>query len=705
MTGTLDRREQAAAAGAVLQQWVGSALVLHLDDPISDEARSLALRIPPDPDNDIVVLDLPAGVPFAIWHALVRTWPRRRRRGVRLVAHRAGQGVAGLAAQWLSQRLRCTVYAPDGDLTVDASGIVLVHSSPESGWLKFRPGKPPSWSAKRYPAPIWDAAAAETRELSPASTAEPLPGGLWIRGTDDRALLDRHRPLVANASPGHRDAMTVVLGCPGAAPISLDDVRRWWDDQSGDIPARLRFVHFGPVSTPDGDRVGQALADALDANVVCYSGLPLTAPYPDATHTVLGDGRIGWPTFTRELGFAARVMPFSLPRRPVVLSHRLPLDLGEQIAERTYRVAADVLVEIVEAGLWVRGPQEPANAERVRAVPADPEHCAVVFDDGRSQSLRAVASRLAEQLNAIRVSSVVRAASDLIGATPEESILQPEPPAVQRWNGPTPPPVVLQPPPVPLEPAPVRESLGWLRRTLALIDPSCDVEALADETEGILAERPELRTAADPDDDLVAAMALRWHLTSGGAVVEQRLRTGQDGPHGKLAEVVAAALERLPRFVGPVAYARTPSSREWEIYQSRRVITDWGFVHALTRPCAEQPGDTNVLIWSMTAARTAVLEPADDARAEDRVLFRPGTLFKILELRLPEARLRGAILLREVSVDEIERDGTIDPRPVSRDGEAVTALLGQNREWARSEPHRRVGAGAASRFDRLPGLI
>jgi hypothetical protein len=87
------------------------------------------------------------------------------------------------------------------------------------------------------------------------------------------------------------------------------------------------------------------------------------------------------------------------------------------------------------------------------------------------------------------------------------------------------------------------------------------------------------------------------------------------------------------------------------------------------------------------------------------VLFRPGTLFKILELRLPEARLRGAILLREVSVDEIERDGTIDPRPVSRDGEAVTALLGQNREWARSEPHRRIGAGAASRFDRLPGLI
>ncbi|MFI7602648.1 hypothetical protein [Actinoplanes sp. NPDC049681] len=773
MTATLDDR--VVPGTALLQDRIGNALVLHPDEPVSDEARDLALRIAADPGNDIVVLDLPEGVPFAVWQSLVRTWPRRRRRGVRLVTCRSGPGTAGLTAQWLAQLLRCVVHAPDGKLTVGPTGTVLAHSSPDSGWLRFRPGKPPVWSAKRYPAPAWDAAAVETRTLGPTIRAEPLTGGLWIHDTRDPQRVERHRTLLETASPCDPDAMTVVLGCPGTPPLVLDAVRLLWDDLTDDQRTRLRFAAYGPVTTPDGDRLGQTLADVLGAPVVCFAGLPLTAPYEDAAYPIRADGEPGWPAFARELGFSPRILPVSLPRRPVILGHRLPLDLGEEVAPLTYRADGDVWVEIVEAGLWVRPPQAPDHAERVRGLTADPDHCAVLFEDG----LLPAARRLAERLTDARVTSRARPASELVRPDPERTFVAPPadpeepfvapapdaegtfvapPPAPERWNEPTPlpvesrtatmpatapeppskepprvielapPPRAVQPaaPPRPVEPAEilpratptpfssppvapvplsappllvprpasskVDKDRDFLRRTLAVLDPAADVDSLT------------RAVAADPDDSgaVAESIALRWYLTRGGTGLDPLLCTGEDGDHRRLADLASAALERLPRQAGAVTYARTPAPQEWEMYQDARLIADWGFVHALTEPCAAQDGDTNVLIWSLTAARTGDFEPDDDAAVTDRVVFRPGTMFKVLELRPPRGRQRGSILLRELDPAE---DGGFDPAPLPADAEAVTSLLGELRRWALSRPQPRAGAGAAARFDRLPGLI
>ncbi|MEV4637746.1 hypothetical protein AB0J80_10370 [Actinoplanes sp. NPDC049548] len=737
MTSTLD--PHVVPGTALRQDRIGNALVLHPDEPVSAEARDLALRIAADPENDIVVLDLPDGVPFAVWQSLVQTWPRRRRRGVRLVTCRSGPGTAGLTAQWLAQLLRCVVYAPDGELTVGASGTVLAHASPDSGWLRFRPGKPPVWFAKRYPAPVWDAAAAETRTLSPTTRAEPLTGGLWIHDTRDPRPVERHRALLETSSPCDPEALTVVLGCPGTPPLPLDDVRRFWDDLTADQRARLRFAAYGEVATPDGDRVGQALADVLGAPVVCFSGLPLTSPYADATYPVRADGEPGWPTFTRELGFAPRILPVSLPRRPVVLGHRVPMDLGEEVAPLTYRAAADVFVEIIEAGLWVRAPQTPAHADRVRGLAAEPDHCAVLFEDG----LLPVARKLAGRLNDARVTSRARPASELVDAGRDETFTAPPPPPVplpEQWNEPTPLPLnprviepvevareaprVIEPvevarevtrvfepvevarevprvvepvqvlpsvapeKPVAAEESPVDGEREWLRRTLAVLDPAADVDALC----------------AVLDGDLEAA-ALRWYLGRGGAALDPLLCSGEDGDHQRLAELVTAALARLPQHLGAVTYARTPGPVEWELYRDALLTADWGFVHALTEACAGQRGDTNVLIWSLTAVRTEALEPDDDARVTDRVVFRPGTRFKILELEPPRGRRRGSILLRELRPEELNEDGGIDATPQPHDAEAVTALAGDLRRWALAPARTRTGAGAAARFDRLPGLI
>jgi hypothetical protein len=124
----------------------------------------------------------------------------------------------------------------------------------------------------------------------------------------------------------------------------------------------------------------------------------------------------------------------------------------------------------------------------------------------------------------------------------------------------------------------------------------------------------------------------------------------------------------------------------------------------LTAPCAGQEGSTDVLIWSMTARRTALLEPEGDERIEDRVLFLPGTNFKVLECRPPSGAERGAILLREIGSNEIDDGGRVDPDRVSLDELAVASLRRSVERWTGAETRQRIGAASAGRFGVLPGL-
>ncbi|MCA2211844.1 hypothetical protein [Jidongwangia harbinensis] len=874
MTEALTRPDQGGPGNTISERRIGSALVLHLNEPVTEEAQQLALSVPQDDDNDIVVLDLPARVPFARWQALTETWPRRRRRGLRLLPAGESDGTAPLVAHWLAQRLRCTVYAPDGRLVRTGAGHLFVGSDPDGGWLRFVPGKAPVPAGRRYPTPPWDAAVAASRTLRDTVAAEPLPGGVWIRDGRDAALLDRHRDLLHRASPCDPGTIGVILGCPGGAAVRPEDVVRFCATLPDTDRMRLRFAGYGPVELPDGDRLGQALADALDVNVVCYAGLPLTSPYLDATYTVRADGSTGWPTFARELGFAPRVLPFSLPKPPVILSHRPPPGTSEEIEPRIFRYESDVIVEVVEAGLWVRPAQQPAHADTIRAVAAEPDRCAVIVDDTapaagpalREAALREAALRLAERLTAVDVRSELRAASELVQEPPDALFDQPVPPAPPevRWNEPTPlpttprtpvrpspepatqpappqpappqpapvesvvvepapdqpapaesvvvepvpdqpapaesvvvepvpvepvpvepvpvepvpvepvpvepvpaapvpaesvpvepvvvepvpvqpvvvepvvvepvpagpdlvapsppqpvpppeppvagPPLPAGPPPLPVDPPPLPVdppqpdvaggSAGRLRALVADFDPAADLAAVADRI------TPGLNGWVASEEEFVEATALAWYLSPNGAHVDVGLRRGADGSPGELATYVEAALERLPVHRGVTTFALSPSPRHWEMYGTREVIADWGFLHALAAPCTALPGDTDVLLWSLTARRTDLCEPDDDVAVDSRVLFLPGTHFKLLDLRPPgEGRRRGRVVLRELAADEVSADGTVDSRHVARDGETLDAIRRTWLEWRRTPQRRRVGPSATGRFDHLPGLV
>ncbi|MCM4078044.1 hypothetical protein [Paractinoplanes hotanensis] len=840
----------------VVQHTVGNALVLHTEDAISAEAQSLALTVVEDTENDVVVLDLGAGLPISSWESMAGVLPRRRR-GIRLMACGEQRNGAAMAGQWFAERLGRTVIAPDGDLIRGAAGGLFVHSAPgpsaaRSGWVRFRPGRTPAWHAKRYPTPLWDQAVTESRVSSSTGEIEPLPGGVWIHDVREPEVVAGHRERLVADVPCQPEVMTVLLGCPGTPALSLDDVVRFWRDLDEESRARARFVQYGDVRLPEGEAFGQALADLLGTQVVCYTGVPIGSPAKFEVRTVREDGVLGWPPFALELKYQPRAHPNSKGRRPSIVSHRGPLRWVEEVEDRIYWYAPDAVIEVVQAGLWIRPAEEPPNAERVRATRLDPEGRTLIFDDSateRSGRMRELAEDLAARIDPVlgeesalfpasvlvpgqkpagRADAVLSAAlpvapepakaieaptvAPALPAPPEAPALpvatvsvspvdlappvspaalripmavapsveippppaagpgapvesagrlspaepvapaRPAPPvaplsvpapaepmtvpgAVQAVTIPEPvvpavqAPAVVQSPaakspaepdpapaadevrrqPVPAASAsallpgrrPLDEERSWLRRTL-----SREFDTMASSVARIMSEHPGLQGSGgvSADDILSDSVAVRLYLSRRGTGIDAGLRSGVSGPHVPLARCVVAGLSRLPSFRGTTVYRTTPAGVEWDRYRERRLVTDWSFVNALTGPCESQQGDTDVLLWSMTARRTALLEPDGDEHVDDRVLFLPGTHFKVLELREPSADGRGAVLMREIGANEIDEDGRVDPERVSLDELAVTSLRRSIERWATADPKRRVGPAAGDRFGLLPGL-
>lgn len=388
-------------AEEVFPHTVGNALVLHIADKISPEAQNLALAVTADEDNDIVVLDLGAELPNTSWEAIAAALPRRRR-GIRLMACGQHRGKAAMVGQWLSQRLNRRVIAPDGVLVRGAGGALFVDSVSGGGWVQFRRGKPPVLVGKRYPSPPWDNAVTEIRASSATGEIEPLPGGVWIRPTVDLATIAHYRNRLVADVPCTDETMTVLVGCPRTPTLHIDDVIRFWRDLDPEIRARARFVQYGAVQLRAGLSFGQTLADVLETTVICYSGVPVGSPQRYTIKAVCADGELGWEPFALELRFTPN-RPGIEAGRPKVVRHRPPIEGTEEINDRVYWYAPDAVVEVVQAGLWVRPPTLPAGASKVRAAGVDAETAALFFDDtaaaARTQRMRELASDLAARLD------------------------------------------------------------------------------------------------------------------------------------------------------------------------------------------------------------------------------------------------------------------------------------------------------------------
>ncbi|MFI9274613.1 hypothetical protein ACIGXM_28480 [Kitasatospora sp. NPDC052896] len=185
----------------------------------------------------------------------------------------------------------------------------------------------------------------------------------------------------------------------------------------------------------------------------------------------------------------------------------------------------------------------------------------------------------------------------------------------------------------------------WVRRTFAR-----QFNAASGTVSRLLSESPGLRgtTRTEESDAFTDLVALRLYLSGDGAALDAAVRTATVGPHVPLARCVAAGLRRLPSHRGAslLRSALHPSERAW--YRENDVLTEWAFCTAWARAAEPANGTSDFLIWSLTARRTALVDPA----APERVVFLPGTRFRVLGTDDHDR-----LLLRELSASESAEDG------------------------------------------------
>lgn len=241
----------------------------------------------------------------------------------------------------------------------------------------------------------------------------------------------------------------------------------------------------------------------------------------------------------------------------------------------------------------------------------------------------------------------------------------------------------------------IEQERTWLRRTFQQ-----QYDAAANHVARVLSESPGLRGGSrqSADDVVTDLVAVRLYLAGGTDRIDNAVRSAAVGPHVPLARCVASGLRRLPSYRGATMLRTTLNEAEWQWYGKRRVVTEWAFCSALTTAHPDLPGDVDVMIWSMTARRTALLDPT----VPDRVFYLPGTSFKVLGVRDEERRV---LLLRELTGPEIGADGSVDLRRLPLDDIAITRLEQAAVEWRDSKPAVRRPATAVGALRHPPGLI
>ncbi|EWC60581.1 hypothetical protein UO65_4128 [Actinokineospora spheciospongiae] len=637
---------------------------------------------------------------------------------VRLPAgHDLGQALADV----LGEEVACYNGIPAGD--PGAPRVRTVQPNGSLGWdtfaqlfshLPHEPGAEPAAPRLRgHRAPVdgLDEVTPGVYRWEPDAVVEVVRAGLWVRSPEEpaHAAAVRAAPVDPAAHQLFHDADDRVRELARAVAEQLDVQIRLVNRV---VPAPTERA--APESENPADESAPAVPAEVDlpwlAQLIRTDSTP-TAPQPPVTAARAG-------RFARAVGPApavaavAETVVLAHPRRPqpvedlappadpvgepddgligkilrgvlapVPAAIHLPEADGERPAE-PLDPAADEVWEPVTGHLTEPLTEHaPPDADRVEpvaasegaetepvAVPVDTEVESVVFPEGAG-----IGPADLEHAGIEPVASPAGAGIEMAAAEAEP---------------------VVQPEGADVEPGGER---AWVRATWAA------EFAAAESTASVLARHPKLTDPAAPEDALTDAVSLRLYLAGGADDLDPALRDASGAPVLRLGRCAASAAARLPVHRGGTVTTLSPTPAQWESYREREVVVEPGFLHLLAAPCAAQRGEVDLLVWSMTGRRTAPLEPAEDA-VTDRVLFLPGTRFKVLDLSEPAAGERGRIVLRELSPAEVDADGGAESNRSSLDRFAHTSLERAVDRWARQEPRERVPAAAADRFRLLPGL-
>ncbi|MFB7781063.1 hypothetical protein [Streptomyces bauhiniae] len=637
-----------AGTQAFTAQRAGGAWLLSPAGTADSRALSFAAGLAPDPEYTLLVADLPDHVDDAAWERIARAVPEGNH-GLRLVFGRPPHLGAVAVARWLADRLRRTVLVADGAPQLTAGGGLFIGADRGAGWMRCTPGLPAVRDSRAFPKPSWETAFPDGPWSLGTTVAERLPAGVWLRPEAPDTALDGHRTYLADQLAVSSELLTVVAGVPGAAPLPLADIVRFWQSLPPHARPAVRFVCYGPTRLSGGRHFGDVLAQVVGEPVRLYNGMP------DGAEVLLvrADGSPGRPLLGQEFVHQPPPGPAGPPSTYAV-AHRWPLGDREQTGPGTYLLAPDAVVEVVPVGLWVRLPQDPPYAAEVRS--GDPQ-------PGKERILCDAASE--EELPRLR-----QLAADLVESFPPElrqmvrlGVCRPSRPAVgspavgsgrEAHDGAV-PALVSSGPGAAARPGP-----GGSGRARPHTVRHSDHEGSRSVAAEVLRRHPEL-TPGPQEPDAVAALA----------AVLRRLAESEESDGVGLAEpeseLLRTGLRMLPVHRGATGLRATldEAVRQW--YAGQPLVTDPDVCEASVLGPGDGPGNTDFLIWSVDGRRTDLLDPLRPAQ----VLFLPGSRFRVLP---PEPGTSDVVLMREVGPGQTAQDAELDRT-------AVRELTRAWRDW------------------------
>ena len=733
---------------------VGGHILLRDGTP-GPEHTAFAVGLAADPDHTVVICDLAEEYPEEAWEPVVQALAATAGK-LRLVPWRPHPGGLLPVGELLGQRLARVVVAADGHPVTSAGGGLFIPPDDGTGWYRVGPGRLPRRDSRRFPKPKWTAWAPleDTVALTPATTLRPLPAGAWLSpegvvpapaGHGER---DHGQWLYLNVAWSH-DTINVILGQPGAPPVPAADVAKLWSMLPVKARQRVQFVPYGTAGPSRqeladalGDRVtmAAALAGAAVTEQSAAASPAVSRPAMTSAATVSGKAprsasppvpparpeRQRLPAIRLESG-----APGGGPRRPVsaalagftrdgatpprvaVEPPEKPATVREEEREQQggpasasspspdpapVPVSPSVSASSATEVLPTTAPLDGVEPVAVAPAEAEPAQDAPVEAEPAQDAPAEVEPAEVEPAEVEPVEAGPAEVEPAEAAPAEVEPVEAQLAAVAPAAAPTETGAVrVQPVPAPDASAmylggDLEEERQWLQRSL-----NREFSATASSVARVLSQNPRLRGGGE-QEVVVDLVAVRLYLTEYGQRIDDSVRTGQPGSHVPFARCVSAGLRRLPSHRGAARLRATLTDAEWGWYGRQQLVTEWAFCSALTDGTVKLPGNVDFLIWSATARRTSALAP----EMPGQVLFLPGTLFRVLEVRDGPRR---EVLLREMPARETAPGEPLGVEPAPLDEIALTGLGKSNVAWLGMKQVAELPPEHARRFGHPPGLI
>ncbi|SFR29666.1 hypothetical protein SAMN04488564_120139 [Lentzea waywayandensis] len=226
--------------------------------------------------------------------------------------------------------------------------------------------------------------------------------------------------------------------------------------------------------------------------------------------------------------------------------------------------------------------------------------------------------------------------------------------------------------PLPLQPLALWEippENNGERETVAVDHSSSDAER--DTVRRALGERYGVHAATvvrllsqrpDAEEDPAAFEAMVTDLTALLACVSQdeemvveTLRMGRLGRLRPYVACIVSGLNRLPVHNGIAAVWGMSGPTGPRRYRHGEVLVEHGLLDAVANPSQRIEGVTEYLIWSVTGRVVEVTDRVS-VSTEERVLFAPGTPFRVLAVAEAEGDHPQQVLLQEISGPAAEQE-------------------------------------------------